>query len=236
MPIYKVTQPRPTAEDRRTARERKLAQRLASESTRRSVARRHQMEDGIGFLAEMFVSVPRGFDGFLPYLRAVTARDPNYLPALRAFDQLNGYGDQCRNAYSFERICKELNVPWEDWVGSAIGIAIAQRRNITTYITALAMPEVMKRNITEAKKPAGIEDRRMFLQSTGILPTPKGALISMAIQNNASVTNQGEPTGLPEFESSTLSFADVVREAAEAPRALPEPVEVTPPEDGDDRA
>lgn len=202
------------------------------ESVRISNARKLQRERGIGFLAEQVALLPGGFSDFLPFLRAASARNETFMPAIEAFDKLSGWDKNRLGVNRFEEICVNLGIPLGELFGSAVGIAFEQQRDMTRLVAAVAMPRIMKRNIEEADKPEGIEDRRMFMQSTGILPTPRGSTINVSANaNSASMTTQGEPSGLPSFEDSTISFSEVIRNAIEVPKALPEPVDVTPTEE-----
>lgn len=195
------------------AREDINARKQASRLNR---ARSRQREDGIGFLAEQMALLPGGFKDFVPFIRAAAIRETRFQPALEAYDKIAGYAQQTGGVFRFEEICRNLGIPLGELIGIATGIAYDQKKDMTRYISALAMPSVMKANIKQAKKPEGIEDRRMFMQSTGLLPVPKGSTINVSASSQAaSMTVNGEPTGLPSFEDSTVTFSEVIRNATE---------------------
>lgn len=199
---------------------------LRNVATKNSIV--HQKEDGIGALAEAIAQFPGGMKKFLPFVRACVARDESLGPVVDAFFNSP---PTYRSAYTLERICKELEVNPSHLLGVCVEVAHEHHANVTKMLSYLAMPKVMKRNITEALKPSGTEDRRMFMTSTGLLPVPKGSTINVSANAQAaSMTTDGQPSGLPSFEDSTNTFSEIIRNAVETPKRLPEPIDVTPEE------
>jgi hypothetical protein len=181
-----------------------------------------QRRQGLGCLAEAIAQFPGGMKTFLPFVRACAAREPNLAPLIESFFKVH---ERERNAYKLEQMCMDLGISPHHVLAVCVEIASELKHDTTRMLSYLAMPIVMKRNIIEAKKPEGVEDRRMFMQSTGILPIPKGSSINVsATSQSAMLTKGGEPTGLPSFEDATVSFSEVIRRAIEVPQAaLPEP-------------
>jgi hypothetical protein len=175
-------------------------------------------------LGEQIALVPGGIIEFMKWARGAALRDQRLKPVVDSFSLLP---DSRQNAIELESLCMTLGIPPGDLLGACVTIGFERKRDETRLIASLAMPAVMRTNIKQAKLARGVEDRRMFMQSTGILPVPKGSIINVANQANLNVTNDGESSGLPDFEDSVVSFSEVIRNAVEAPRpALPEPVEV----------
>jgi hypothetical protein len=184
-------------------------------------AKEHKARTGIGCLAEAIAQFPGGLKTFIPFVFASSTREESFTPLVNAFMKLRPI-DQ--NAFKLEEMCVDLGLSPHHLLGVCVEIASELKHDTTRMLAYLAMPQVMKRNIKEALKTKGVEDRKMFMQSTGILPVPKGSTINVA--QTQSLTNQGEPTGLPAFEDSTVSFSEVIRRAVETPQAaLPEPIE-----------
>jgi len=175
-----------------------------------------------GCLAEEIALIPGGIDEFMRWVRGAALRDKKFEPLIEAFFKLSV---EEQNGHRLEEICRSLGIYPPNLFGAAVQIAYEIKREHTKLLTSLAMPHVMETNIREAKKADGVEDRRMFMQSTGILPVPKGSTINVSANAQAaSVTNTGEPTGLPSFEDSVVSFSEIIRNAVEKePPALPEP-------------
>ncbi len=189
-------------------------------------ARQRKLQDGIGFLAEQVAVLPNGFKDFMPFVRVAALRDGRFKPVIETYDKLVGWQSGPIGANRLEEICLNLGVPVGELFGAAVGVAFDSNKDQTRLIASMAMPIVMKANIARAKTRDGVEDRRMFMQSTGLLPVPKGSTINVAAQANATVTNDGDPSGLPSFEDHVLEFSEVIRRATDTPRALPEPVDV----------
>ena len=181
---------------------------------------------GIG---QQIALVPGGIMEFMRWAKGAGMRDKRFMPVVEAFDALL---PSRQNAIELESICTTLGVPPYDLLGASVTVGAERQRDETRLIASLAMPKVMRVNIKQAQKPKSIEDRRMFMMATGILPVPRGSTINVAAQANANATNSGESSGLPDFEDSICSFSEVIRNSVDIVPELPEPSE-QPIQDGE---
>lgn len=183
----------------------------------------------VSSIGQQIALVPGGIREFMKWVKGAGMRDKRYMPVFEAFDALL---PSRQNAVELESICVTLGVPPFDLLGDAVKIAAEHQRDAAKLIASLAMPKVMRVNVKQAQKPKSVEDRRMFMQATGILPTPSGSIFNISAQANSNVTNKGEPSGLPDFEDSVISFSEVIRDAVDVVPELPEPSE-EPIQDGE---
>lgn len=187
----------------------------------KKMAARHVPPPGIRKIAgigRQIALVPGGIREFMKWAKGAAMRDKRFTPVVEAFDSLM---PSRQNAPELESLCITLGVPPYDLLGACVTIGAERQRDETRLIASLAMPKVMRVNIKQAQKPRSVEDRKMFMQATGILPVSKGSIINVAAQ--ANVTNSGESSGLPNFEDSVCSFSEIIRNAIEVPALLPEP-------------
>jgi hypothetical protein len=181
----------------------------------------------VSTLAQQVSLVPGGMKTFMQWVRYAGNYNKEIMAVCDLFFQLP---EDRQNAPELEEVCKTLGFYVRDLYKEAVGVAFDLHMSTTRMTAALAMPAVMAKNIKEAKKTDGIEDRRMFMQVTGLMPTPKGSTINIAqTQSQGMLTTDGEPSGIPSFEESVVKFSDIIRAAVETPVALPEPViDITP--------
>lgn len=193
------------------------------------VARAREREDGVGFLAECVAQFPGGMKTFLPLLRQVPSRDESLTTVVETFLSAS----KVQNGFRLEEMCVELGVSPHKLLGVVVEILSEQKSFETRIISYLAMPQVMKRNAKQALTAKGVEDRKMFLQANGILPTSHGSTINVTSTAQAAMlTSNGDPSGLPSFEEHTVNFSEVVRNAMDsAPPALPEPIDAVTEEE-----
>jgi hypothetical protein len=167
---------------------------------------------------------------FLPFVRACSLRDPHLAPLVNAFIGLPRWA---RNAPRLEEMCYDMGIPPGHLLGVCVEVAYEHHANVTRILTYMSMSKVMKRNITQALKKDGIEDRKMFMQASNILPTPKGSIINVtANAQSATLTKQGDASGAQAFEEGTISLSEVIRSAVDNHTfALPTPIETEVPEE-----
>ncbi len=177
--------------------------------------------DRVANMAQEIALLPGGFGQFSKWFRATGLRDRRFQPLVDSFFQLP---PRRQNAMELEDMAPLFGVSPAEVLGACVEIAYEHKRNVAKLIQSVAMPDVIKRNITEAKKVKGVKDREMFMQGTGLVPVGKGINITATAQA-AAMTTEGDPSGLPDFDESTVKFSEIIRNATEiAPPALPEPI------------
>lgn len=174
-------------------------------------------------LAQEIALIPGGFGEFSKWVRASALREKKFEPLVVTFFQLPL---RRQNALELEEMALTFGISPAELLGVCVEIAYEKKRSVSKLLQSVAMPAIIQRNIVEAKKVKGVQDREMFMKSTGVLPVPKGSTMNInATAQAAAMTTEGEPTGLPDFEESTLRFSEVIRNAAERPAAmLAEPI------------
>ena len=183
----------------------------------------------VTMLAEEITMLPGGFDTFLKWFKAAAIRYKKYQPILDMFYELP---IRQQNAIYLEEICLVMAVNPAEMFGDCVEIAYEHKLNTTRALISLATPKVMARNIKEALKAKGVEDRRMFLTAAQVLPSPKGSVINVTANAQSAALNPSATGGLPSFEDSTLIFSDIVKRAAELPPAtLPDAPDPLPSTD-----
>lgn len=185
-------------------------------------------------LADEIALVPGGMKEFLSWLRAAALRNKTYEPFLESFFQLPA---SKQNAIELEEMAFTYGISPATMLGDAVEIAYEKKRVLTKLIASVSLPAVVARNIHEAKKADGIEDRRMFLTGAGFLPTPKGSTVNVSANANAAaaMTTDGAPSGLPDFDDSVVSLSEVIRKATESQifSSGSEPIDAPILEDGE---
>lgn len=179
--------------------------------------------DKISSLGQEIALIPGGMKQFMSWVRSASNWNKSLETLVDVFGQLP---ESQQNAIALEETCKTLGIYVGEVFKEAVGVAYERKMNVAKLVASLAMPAVVAKNIKEAKKPEGVEDRKIFFQATGITPTPKGSTINIAQMAGASsMTTDGQPSGVPSFEDSVVTFSEVIRNAVESAPMLPEPSE-----------
>ena len=186
-------------------------------------------------LPEQIALIPGGIKEFMVWLRAAALRSKEYEPFLKAFGELPV---SRQNAIELEEMANSWGISPHRLLADAVEIGSEKHRTLTKLISSIAMPAVAARNANEAKKAKGIEDRRMFMLGTGMLPSPKGSTVNVnasASAGAAAMTTEGNPSGLPDFDDNVVSFSEVIRRATDVQvfAGSSEPLDSVISEDGE---
>jgi hypothetical protein len=123
-------------------------------------------------------------------------------------------------------------VPMRLWEVFA-GAELLQSQETVGVMIAMALPEVMKVTIKQAKKAKGIGDREHFLKIARALPTPKGSTTNINLGRKESEEAEDDTKGdLEPADGFVLNAAKIMnpQKALVAHKALDEMEEVV----GDD--
>ena len=102
--------------------------------------------------------------------------NPEAQAFIKKWDELTPAG---RNLAGLEAVGVSVGmVPRRLWEVFA-GAELLQSRETVGVMIAMALPEVMRMTIKQAKKAKGISDREHFLKIARALPTPKGSVTNI---------------------------------------------------------
>lgn len=151
----------------------------------------------IDFLASNFAE---GVEGFFAYARHCT--DTRIQRIVAMWDDLS---ETAKKETSILAMCREVGLDQFEFGGFVTATAMKYSKLEGALIASQFIPKVMLANATEATKPEGIADRKMFMESTGLLPTNKGVSINQQFNVNASAD------GPPDFSSNIVDGAAALR-------------------------
>ena len=173
-------------------------------------------------LADEIALIPGGFKEFARFLKMVPMWYPKLEgPVVTFFKEVP---PSQQNGVTLEEMCMQFGERPSELLGKVVEIAFEQKRNVAKMIQSVFMPDVIQENAKQARKPKGIKDRELFMESTGLIQRGRGSITVNANAQAANLTNSGEASGLPDFEDSTNSFSEVIRNATEQNVAPSEPV------------
>ena len=120
------------------------------------------------------------------------------------------------NNCTLDKACDMAAVSPRDLISAVSGIMFEYNvEGIGNMLASLGHPDVVKASIKNAKKPGGVEDRRLLMSHAGFLPVPKGHVINVntAFMNNnsASVAEKNEEKGMPSFEETAGMVVRTIR-------------------------
>lgn len=131
-----------------------------------------------------------------------------------------------RKNVSFDDVCAGAGVKPSALLASVVGHGVEAMTDMGNLVAAAFHPEViaaMGKSALKIDSDIGSEDRKLFLQGKGFLPTPKGASIHLhanaSASSQAAAASSSEPS-VPKFAADIASLADsrseVQRQLAEA--------------------
>lgn len=120
---------------------------------------------------------------------------------------------------------------WEVFCGAAL----VQGKESVGVAIALALPDVMRVTVKEAKKAKGHFAREHLFKAARVLPTPKGSTTVINVGEPAKELEDGDDDG-PEGKGMLEPSDDFLMKAARAmnPKALPAPAPTIEAETEDD--
>jgi hypothetical protein len=129
-------------------------------------------------------------------------------------EDLERYGEQnLTHRRTLDELAKECGLVRRDLIGAFVDYCVQHGLAYAQYLVSLAHPEVVEANIDAAKKPAGIQDRRMFFEHLNWIPVPKTQITMNQIANaQAASATSKDVTPLPSFEEQAVQASKVVRD------------------------
>lgn len=167
-----------------------------------------------GSLAGILRMLPGGRKTFVALLRS--SNDPAAVEFIRQWDALP---EATKKKVDLMRMAGDAQTDWQHLAACATESAIRTGSNAAAMIAAVEQPAVVRSLARTAKTASSEGDgaRRMLLQHTGFLPTPKSATINILNQLGRSVEGQvgdgdGDPSALIPFATQIMN-ADRLLEA-----------------------
>lgn len=108
---------------------------------------------------------------------------------------------------AIETLCQAANISPAKFLGTIVEGMHSVHADTTKLIAIQFSPEVLRRTAEVAMTEEGHRDRKMFLQSTGILPTPRGATqvfnFGSGPPDEPKAVSAPTDAGIPRLEETT---------------------------------
>jgi hypothetical protein len=114
-------------------------------------------------------------------------------------------------------ICESLDLNAKDVLKAVVGVAYEMNSDISNLIAAVMHPQVTKATVKFALKEGGRHDREMLHTHANFIPQKGGMNVNLSANANANSaaaaknTVQGDESGLPDFEESSIETIRVIR-------------------------
>lgn len=166
---------------------------------------------GAGSIADSIAKIPDGKNTFMQWIKLAGAEDARF-PSVVEFWEVRLSADERRLA-ELDTIFERWGIDPSDAIGCAARAASKHAISVTQMLYALHMPEIALQNIKQARKPLGIRDREMAMQTTGILPQRPGVTSNVFVnaQAAAAITRDGGPSGVVPFEDDVMTLSEAIR-------------------------
>lgn len=179
---------------------------------------------GVNALSFTVRYLPGGRKRFLEFVKLAAS---NGDPAATAWWMV--YADLTpthRSRCSFDDVCAASGVKPSALLAGVVGHGMEAMTDMGNLVAAAFHPEViaaMGKSALNLESETGADDRRLFLQGRGFLPTPKGASIHLhanaSANAQAAAVNAADPS-VPKFSRDIASLSgarqEVQRQIAES--------------------
>lgn len=159
-----------------------------------------------GPISEVSKHILGGKKTFMEMARLAPELEPQLKRVVDEWDRLPPVG---RKYKSIDQLCQIKGVDPIHFIAVVGEAAMRFRDNAQILIAALSAPAVVERLAKEAVKPDKVEDRRMFLQHTGFLPTPRGVEVRMS--QIAQQVNTDVDGDFPRVEDTIFETDEIAR-------------------------
>ena len=194
------------------------SQQRKAEEAAKAEARRKMKDNLLISLAQKCASIgkliklfPKGFEEGVFFIMQAADKDKNVKKVVEAWQDL---GCPTNDDSIFDQLCLKNRVR-QDWVVKGICAAAKEYTGLMAFALAdTAMPAIVQKSIKVAKTSKGIEDRRMLMQATNVLPTRAGIQITNMNSQRISeerTDNTQVNISLPSFEQDTTASCDEMR-------------------------
>jgi hypothetical protein len=156
--------------------------------------------------------LPGGKEGFIEFARIISLNLDH--PMQKKFQMFVHKWDEAtmteRRYISLEDLCAAGDIPLSEIFGEVAKVAFQQAVDVSAYIAAVELPNVVAASVRHAKKNSFF-DRQMLMQGAGVAPTPKGTTINMNQSNSNNAQSATVERGLPVFEDDSATISRAVR-------------------------
>lgn len=141
---------------------------------------------------------------------AATDGDPDAKTWWHVWETLTKYEQK---SITLDDVCAAAGVKPTKLLKTIVAIAFETGCDVANIVASAAHPSVVAKSVKFAKRPEGIEDRKLLFQHHGFVPTPKGQTINIGVSANASAAaNASTDSSVPSFLDDVESTGSTTQE------------------------